>query len=430
MLSGGVYFEFLPFCGIEPAPVWIVYPLTFIFVVGVTNAVNLSDGLDGLAAGIMLMTLAAIIFFSWGEAGNEVALMAIALSGGIVGFLRFNTHPATVFMGDTGSQFIGFMVAFLTIFLTQEVHRALNPALPLLLLGLPVLDTISVMVQRLRSGNSPFSPDKRHIHHKLLGYGFNHAEAVATIYLLQAVFLAAAYFLMYQSDRVVIGFYSIICASILLAFYLASRFYWQLHKPIEKKERRSNPLRKYDWLFRYCRLHIEYSMIFFLVILIVFTVGNLKNASELELILLLGVFITIWILPKYIQNLFVRFSIYASAIFSCYVFNYETIGYRTWLIDAFLAVLVVVAIVAISITKKAYFRTTTQDLLVILFILSAILLIDTQLIGRALFRLFSLGYASEYLFNNKSPKFSMLRISAIISLLLVIDSSLPKMFFL
>ena len=171
-------------------------------------------------------------------------------------------------------------------------------------------------------------------------------------------------------------------------------------------------------------------MIFFLWGLIFFTIGNLKNESELNLIILLGIFIAIWILPNYIQEIVVRFGIYASAIYSCYVLNYETIGYSTWLVDAFLAVLVIVAIVAISITKKAYFRTTTQDLLVILFILSAILLIDAQFIGQALFRLFFRGYASEYLFNNKSRRFSLLRLSAIISMLLVIHSSLLKMFFL
>jgi UDP-GlcNAc:undecaprenyl-phosphate/decaprenyl-phosphate GlcNAc-1-phosphate transferase len=426
VLFSGVYIEFLPFCGIEPAPLWVVYPISFVFVVGVTNAVNLSDGLDGLAAGIMLMTLVAIIFFSWRQPGNEIAIIAIALCGGIVGFLRFNTHPATVFMGDTGSQFIGFMAAFLTIFLTQEVNSALNPALPLLLLGVPILDTISVMVQRIRSGNSPFSPDKRHIHHKLLVYGFNHAEAVATIYLLQAVFLTAAYFLMYQSDRMVIGFYLIICLSILFSFYLAGHFHLQLPKHHEKSDRRRNPLRKYAWLFRYCRLHIEYSMILFLVILSVYAVINLKVVSEINLIILVGVFFLIWALPKKIQDLFVRFCIYVSAIYSCYIFSHATIGNFVWLVDAFLAILVLVVIVAITITKEAFFRTTTQDLLVILFILSAILLIDMQIIGQALYRLFSLGYASEYLFNNKSRKFSILKVSAVFSMLTLIYSSLPE----
>jgi len=215
-MAGGLGLTYVPFFGLDPVTVYITIPLTVIFVIGVTNAVNLSDGLDGLAAGIMLMTFSAIAFLSIDGGGLNVAVMALAVAGGIVGFLWFNTHPAVVFMGDTGSQFIGFMAVFLAIYLTQNVNQTLNPALPLLLLGLPILDTLSVMVRRLRAGRSPFSPDKTHIHHRLMQYGFSHAEAVGSIYLIQGLYLASALKFRYSSDLLVIGTYLTISATLLL----------------------------------------------------------------------------------------------------------------------------------------------------------------------------------------------------------------------
>src|SRR5450432_944787 len=108
--------------------------------------------------------------------------MALAFSGAILGFLRFNTFPASVFMGDAGSQLLGFAVGVLSLRATQSGDSAISAATPILLLALPILDTLSVMVQRVSEGRSPFSADKNHIHHKLLGFGFDHHEAVMVIY--------------------------------------------------------------------------------------------------------------------------------------------------------------------------------------------------------------------------------------------------------
>src|SRR4030067_2130068 len=108
------------------------------------------------------------------------------MAGAIFGFLRFNTHPATVFMGDTGSQLLGFSAVTLSLHLTQG-DTALSPILPLLLLGIPVLDTLLVMILRLARGKSPFSADKNHIHHNLMALGLHHGAAVIVIYACQAI---------------------------------------------------------------------------------------------------------------------------------------------------------------------------------------------------------------------------------------------------
>ncbi|OYV72675.1 MAG: hypothetical protein B7Z74_05170 [Deltaproteobacteria bacterium 21-66-5] len=146
-----------------------------------------------------------------------------AVGGAIFGFLRFNTYPAKVFMGDTGSQFLGFTIGVLAIQLTQHTNTALNPALPLLLVGIPVIDTAYVMISRIRAGRSPFAPDQGHVHHRLLSGGLAHYEAVAVIYLAQIAFISTAVLLRYYSDGVVVGTYLALAAGFLLVVVLAGR---------------------------------------------------------------------------------------------------------------------------------------------------------------------------------------------------------------
>ena len=167
VMAGGVVIEHVPFFGLDPAPIWVSYPLTALFLLGVTNAVNLFDGLDGLAGGCVLLTLSALAALAYLGQGFPVTLIVVAIAGSIFGFLRYNTHPASVFMGDAGSQFLGFTTAVLMILLIERCDHALIPGLALLLLGLPRLDTCTVTVQRLWAGRSPFSADRNHLHHKL-----------------------------------------------------------------------------------------------------------------------------------------------------------------------------------------------------------------------------------------------------------------------
>ena len=154
-------------------------------LVGITNAINLSDGLDGLAGGVTFLSLAAIAVLTYIAVDAGFMLLAtMSIMGSILGFLRFNTFPARIFMGDGGSQFLGFSAGVLAILLTQSSNTALSPALPLLILGLPILDTLMVMGERIYEGRSPFVADRKHIHHRLLALGFHHYEAVVTIYAL------------------------------------------------------------------------------------------------------------------------------------------------------------------------------------------------------------------------------------------------------
>jgi len=209
-------------------PEAISIPLTVVAIVGVTNAVNLSDGLDGLAGGICLLSFSCLGYLAYAGEDLALCLLGLALVGAIMGFLRYNTYPAELFLGDTGSQFLGFSAICISLGLTQQQATALSPLLPLLVLGFPVLDTLGVMAQRLSEGRPLFSPDKNHFHHRLMGLGFHHSESVVVIYSLQSLLVIGAYFFRFYTEWVILSVYVALSAAILGGFYLADKAHWRL----------------------------------------------------------------------------------------------------------------------------------------------------------------------------------------------------------
>ncbi|MFT5701697.1 MAG: UDP-GlcNAc:undecaprenyl-phosphate GlcNAc-1-phosphate transferase [Desulforhopalus sp.] len=158
--------------------IWIV---TIFCVVGVTNAMNLIDGLDGLAGGLAFI---AFLFFAAHASfadNHTLMLLSLALAGAILGFLKFNWHPSVLFMGDAGSLCLGFSLAFMALALTQGPGSTISPVVPLLILAVPITDTLIVMTKRIAQGKSPFKPDKYHVHHIFLRYGMGRTQAVQVI---------------------------------------------------------------------------------------------------------------------------------------------------------------------------------------------------------------------------------------------------------
>jgi UDP-GlcNAc:undecaprenyl-phosphate GlcNAc-1-phosphate transferase len=208
-------------------PHWLAIGSTLFFLLGITNAINLSDGLDGLAGGTTLLCCAALALLGANWEVRFVETVGIVLMGAILGFLRFNTYPARIFMGDAGSQFLGFSVGVLSILLTKQAATPLSTALPLLLIGLPVLDTLTVMVLRLHAGRSPFSADRNHFHHRLLDLGFDHYEVVIVIYAVQCLLLLLAWQLRYENDLLIVA--SFVGFGVLFtgAFMLLERAGWR-----------------------------------------------------------------------------------------------------------------------------------------------------------------------------------------------------------
>ena len=225
---GDVYVTTFPFIPGGEIPPLLGIPFTFVAMVGMINAINLSDGLDGLAGGESLFTLGAITLLAILVDGVVALTITLTVIGGIFGFLRYNTHPARVFMGDSGSQFLGYTLGYLAILLTQSVDRDLSPAVVLLLLGLPVIDSLVVMVNRVRARISPFKAGRDHIHHRLLDLGFVHHESVIIIYSLQMVFVTSAVLLRYESNALIIAVYLVLCSGVFTMLALAERSGWKL----------------------------------------------------------------------------------------------------------------------------------------------------------------------------------------------------------
>jgi len=209
-------------------PAWLGIGLTIAFLVGVTNAVNLADGLDGLAGGTSFLCLSALAWLAHSAGQDGAQLLALAFAGAVLGFLRYNTHPAVVFMGDAGSQLLGYSIGVLALLATQSATTVVSASLPILLLGMPILDTLQVIVRRVVAGRSPFRPDRGHLHHRLLGLGFEHHEAVAVIYALQAALFLIAFAERYESDLVVLASYGAVAATVLGALAFAERSGWRL----------------------------------------------------------------------------------------------------------------------------------------------------------------------------------------------------------
>ena len=226
---GGVRIESLTLDTPVVLPNALSWALTFVFLVGVTNAVNLSDGLDGLAGGLAFLCLCAIAVLGATIGNVMVTTLALIESGAILGFLRFNTHPARIFMGDGGSQMLGFSIGVLAILATQGESGVLSASLPLLLLGLPILDTLTVIVRRLASGQSPFVSDRNHLHHHLLKLGFAHREAVVVVYCIQVALFLLAYFLRFQSDVLIMLVYAAFAALLLGSLGWAMHSGWHAH---------------------------------------------------------------------------------------------------------------------------------------------------------------------------------------------------------
>jgi UDP-GlcNAc:undecaprenyl-phosphate GlcNAc-1-phosphate transferase len=232
MVVGGIHIGELAFGVFDGVPPIVSAMVTFVFLIGVTNAINLADGLDGLAGGMALLCLCAIALFSVASGNTAVTHIALIEAGAVLGFLRFNTHPARVFMGDCGSQMLGLSVGALALLATQGETCALSAALPLLLLGLPIIDTLTVMLTRIRAGRSPFAADRNHLHHRLLALGFAHREAVLLIYLLQVALVLLAHFLRFELDSEILFAFAAFAGILLGLLNWAGRAGWHLnHAP-------------------------------------------------------------------------------------------------------------------------------------------------------------------------------------------------------
>lgn len=176
-IIGGEYIKF---------GIW-AYPLTLVWIVGVTNAINLVDGLDGLAAGISAISATTLFVAAISTQQYATAPLAALLAASTLGFLPYNFNPAKIFMGDTGALFLGYMLSVISVMGVLKGAAALSILVPIFAIGLPIYDTLFAMVRRTLSGKSMMEADKGHLHHKLLDAGMSQRQAVLTLYSISAV---------------------------------------------------------------------------------------------------------------------------------------------------------------------------------------------------------------------------------------------------
>jgi len=195
-LGFGVRIEWVtnPWGGMIFTGVWGI-PLTVLWILAVVNVVNLVDGLDGLAAGIIAIAAVTLVFIgiTTGQAAPLGVFLAAGLAGGAAGFLPYNFNPAKIFMGDTGSLFVGYVLAVAAVEGTLKSAATVGLGVPLLALGVPILDTAFAIVRRTANGRPIYEADRDHLHHRLLAAGLTHRQAVLLIWLVSAFFGVSAF---------------------------------------------------------------------------------------------------------------------------------------------------------------------------------------------------------------------------------------------
>jgi len=208
--------------GVFELPIGLSYGISFLAIIGITNAVNLIDGLDGLAGSIIVVisgTFGWYFMMHGGEKYFPSSYVAFSLMGAMIGFLRYNFTKAVIFMGDTGSLVSGFMIAVLTVqFIDMQVVDVAGPSVGIAILFVPMFDTLRVFSLRIAKGISPFTPDKNHIHHILISTGIGQVKTVIVLVLLNCLVVGFVHFFMFLGNHVLISI--ILVFALLLALLL------------------------------------------------------------------------------------------------------------------------------------------------------------------------------------------------------------------
>lgn len=203
-------------------------PITIAWIVGVTNAVNLIDGLDGLAVGVSSIASFSLFFIAILGGEQNVAIISAALAGGCLGFFPYNFNPAKIFMGDTGSQFLGFMLSAICIQGLFKGYVVISFIIPLLILGLPLFDTIFAIIRRAWNHKPIMGADRGHLHHRLLDSGFSQKQTVAILYIIASILGISAVLVLERGAYVA-------CMLILIAVSVAFGLYKLLRRRFNER---------------------------------------------------------------------------------------------------------------------------------------------------------------------------------------------------
>lgn len=423
---GDIYITQLPFLTLEGEQETIGKLFTVFAIVGMINALNTSDGLDGLAGGMSLLSLSCIAYLAFMADSYPIMLVAIAVLGGVFGFLRYNTHPARVFMGDGGSQFLGFTLGVLAVALTQRANTALSPALSLLFLGLPIVDLVAVIVQRVHRGTKWYRAHKDHIHHRLLQLRFHHYEAVVIIYSIQLFFIVSAIFLGYESDILILSIYAGTCSLLFLFLALAERNKWCAHHRYDKSHFA-------DWVqtIKQHRLITNgtSSVVSSVVPLMFLATGVLASQVPRDFGFGAGALAVILVLMLIFgtkESIVLRAISYVTAAFIVYLESKYISGQSEILNGVsmgFYGLLVVSTWLAVRYATDTEFRISPMDFLVIFVVLTVGIIfrghLRQELLGMMAIKLVILFYSCELVFSRLKRKWNSLSVSTLVTLIVL-----------
>jgi UDP-GlcNAc:undecaprenyl-phosphate GlcNAc-1-phosphate transferase len=414
-------------------PDFLAIPLTVLVIVGVTNAINLSDGLDGLAAGSSLLIFLCISYLAYTglhlPANQFIAVLAAAVVGANFGFLRFNTYPANVFMGDAGSQLLGFLAITLSLGLTQT-NTPLSSFLPLVLLGFPVLDTVTVMVERVTNGRSPFLADKNHFHHKLMRIGLFHTEAVVAIYFITTFLVLAAFIFRFHSEWFLLFFYLIFSGLIILGFTATDRTGWKLPRPglfdIKIKERLVF-LKEKQILIK-VSFHFVQVVVPLLVIITCLQPAGMPPYYSWSAAALAGITLLTWIFKKKWLAGTLRLFYYLMVPAVIYLGQTEASSWMTARLAklynlSFVALALFVILTLKFTRRKKGFKTTPMDFLIIVIALIVPNLPDPRIqsyhMGFLAVNIIVLFFSFEVLVGELRGKLAQLSVATVVAMLLI-----------
>ena len=394
-------------------PDWLMIPLTMIILVAMTNAVNLSDGLDGLAGGLSFLSYGLLAYLAFQMEIFLVLFLTLPVMGGLLGFLRFNSYPARVFMGDGGSQFLGFLLGVVSLTLTQAEVSPLSPILVAFFIGVPLLDLIAVMTQRVLTGGGPFQADREHLHHKLLNLGFSHHQVVLLLYLVQIGLVVLASWCRWYSDFFLIGLYALLLAGVGTLYYgvysgkitdglfqrwSAGALYWR------------NWLQTRAWLSQGALYGLTVGVVAFFLLGLVLPPALPNKGVYLVFGVGMCVFGGLWSGGQ-ASLLTTRMGLYLASTFVLYGVEHALNGaafFKHVLFQGFFGLLVIGLFLAIHLDEEHRFTPNPMDYLLLFLALGMPFLLNIQLgmveIGEMMAKLIVLFFACEVLLQAFSEK--------------------------
>ena len=426
---GGLTVHSFPFLGDAVLPDGIAIPFTMFAMIGVINAINHSDGLDGLAGGESFISFSAVALLAY-LAGNESFLIiTLSVMGGLLGFLRYNTHPAQIFMGDSGSQFLGYTLGFLVISLVEEIDPDFSPAATLLLIGLPIVDIIVVMAKRIRSGKNWFRATRNHLHHRLIDLGFVHQQSVVIIYSLQLFLVVSAILLRHKNDAFSLALYLLVCGVLYGLISRAEMIGWHAKQYDHSANLSLVNSKKYLH-----RAVVTLPRQFLSVAIPIYFVGTGLSVDEVPRdfasmsALLFVLLLMETVLGREPRSIMRRALIYITAIFVVYLGLNHPPAWWVWLrpLDSIMFITMAVSFVlAVKYSprrRRIEFDTTAMDYLLVLLLLAGLIASANNLIGNRVIafvvEVAVLFYACELLITEKRERWNAVSVGSLAALLI------------